>query len=150
MNFSININAAQNLFLMLYALCVAATISLILPSMFNYGVGIIFKEKFKIFFIRALFMGIFFFLSSITFVLGFYFIENNSASGFFSTVLYVFVIIILSMSPWFCDHLARLILFPARKIIELREKEFKYVDIVFVSIYLFLLSCLLIIWKLIG
>ena len=79
-------------------------------------------------------MGLFFILNSIAFVLGLHFIENNKASGFVTTTLFVFIIIIISMSPWFCDHLARLLLFPVRKIIELREKEFKYVDIVFVAI----------------
>lgn len=149
MIFSINSNIAQNLFLMLYALCLGATISVVLPSMFNYGVGIIFKENLINFLIRAIFMGLFFILNSITFLLGLYFIGDNNVIGFVNTTLYVFIIIIISMSPWFCDHLARLLLFPARKKIQLREEEFKYVDVVFIAIYIFLLGVLLLLWRII-
>lgn len=150
MNFTINVPVAQNLFLILYALCVAATLNVTLPSMFNYGVGIIFKENFKIFLIRVLYIVIFFFLISVAFVLGYYFVGNNTSNGLFNTILYVFVICILSMSPWFCDHLARLLLFPFRKVVELREKEFKYVDIVFVCIYFVSLCVLIFIWELVD
>lgn len=150
MDLSINVTVAQNLFLMLYALCVAATLNEILPSMFSYGVGIIFKENFKIFFFRVIYIGIFFFLISLSFIAGYLFVGNNTACGLLSTSVYVFIICILSMSPWFCDHLARLLLFPVRNIIKLREKKFKYVDIVFVVIYVTSIGILYFIWRLVG
>jgi hypothetical protein len=77
------------------------------------------------------------------------FCSATAVKGFTRSAVYTLVICFLSMSPWFCDHLARLVLLPARREIQLREPQFKYVDILFVGIYLAVFTVLLVLWRLV-
>jgi hypothetical protein len=150
MEITIGSATGQNLFLMMYAVCVSATLTTTLPSMFNYGVGAIFTEGIGVFIIRAIFMGLFFVFSSMSFIFGFNYCGSISTKGFISSSLYVLIIIIISMSPWFCDHLARIIVSPFKRKVQIRERKFRYVDLVFVCIYLVIVGCLLLAQKILS
>jgi hypothetical protein len=147
MSFQIESRVGENLYLVMYALCAAKTLDVTLPAMFPRGVGVLSVEGKRNLIIRGMYMLTFFVLCSLSFIVGFVFCNSASPSGFAPCSLYIFIICILSMNPWFCDHLARILFYPAKRWVQIREPQFKYVDVLFVGIYVPLVSLLWLFWN---
>lgn len=145
----ISTSTAENLFLILYGLCLAAVTTTTLRAIFPYGVGHIFTEGVPKFLIRAAYIFFFLLLCSVAFILGLQFCKTASPRDFISSAVCVLLIMFLSLSPWFCDHLARIFFLPANKTVKIRESKFKYVDVVFVIFYLLFLAILFLGWKMV-
>ena len=141
---------AEILFLVMFSLFLGFSITNVLKAIFPYGVGHVIKEGLAAFFIRAAFIGVMFCLVATVLVLGLRFCGTVEPSQFVGDILNVLVLMMMAMAAWLCDHVTRILFIPIQKKVNIREKEFKYVDIIFVVIYLGIIGSLLLarlMWK---
>ncbi len=134
---------AEIVFLVMFSFCLGAAATNAVESVVPYGVGHIMKEGTVHFGIRASFFGVMIFLSAICLLLGIRLCQRMEPRGFVGDLLNVLVLILLGMSPWLCNHVARLPFLPFSSGATIREEEFKYVDLVFTGIYLGIFLALL-------
>ena len=129
-------NTAEILFLVMFGVSISFSANNVITEIFPFGVGHIIKEGGKSFFIRACFVGITAILWSICLVVSLKFCKTTKPdNGFAYDVLTVLLLLLLASSSWLCDHIARVIFYPFRKIVNLREKKYSAVDLMFILIY---------------
>lgn len=129
-------STAETLFLVMFGVSISFSANNVITEIFPYGVGHILKEGGKSFFIRASFVGIIAILWSICLVASLKFCKTITPDiGFTYDVFTVLLLLLLAASSWLCDHIGRVIFYPFRKIVNLREKKYTAVDLLFVIIY---------------
>lgn len=126
---------AETLFLVMFGLCLSFATYNVLKSICPYGVGHVLKEGLWVFIVRASFVAVMFCFASFCFIFAIRFCAKVKPDGFIGDFLNVLTILLLAMSPWLCDHIARVIFLPFQSMAIIREEEFKYVDFLFVLIY---------------
>jgi len=128
-------NTAEILFLVMFGVSISFSSNNVIMGIFPLGVGHLLNNGVKAFILRALFVGLTATLWAVCLVISLKFCKTIRSNGLIYDVLTVLILLLLSASSWLCDHIARIIFFPFRKTITLREKKYSSVDILFVLIY---------------
>lgn len=136
----LSISSAENLLFLFYGLCFSVSAGTQLATIFPRGIGQIHDSGIKDTLLRAVLTSMYmisnaFFLVFAIFLVKHFLLYNN----FLSSGVSVLFITFLSLGPWFCDHLSRFVFDLPFKTKWIRERQYRFVDRLYIIVYLFVL-----------
>jgi fatty acid desaturase len=127
---------AENIFLVMFSISLGFATNNAFKSIMPKGFGHYIRDGKTSFAIRISFMSVMVILSAICCLIAFSFCRSIESKGSFTDLMNLLIIILFATSPWLCDHIARICFLPFKKLVVIREKDFKGVDVVFVLVYI--------------